>query len=81
MGEDEAELGLGIHGEPGVEKIALREIAAIVGVMAERLAAGLPPGGADHALIVNNLGAVPPVEMGVIAHDVLRSALAGRGCG
>ncbi|MBP7001435.1 dihydroxyacetone kinase subunit DhaK [Amaricoccus sp.] len=78
MGEDEAELGLGIHGEPGVERIALREIDAIVGVMAERLAARLPAGAADHALIVNNLGAVPPVEMGVIAHDVLRSAIGPR---
>ena len=46
--------------------------------MAERLAATLPPGGADHALILNNLGAVPPIEMGVIAHAVLRSALAPR---
>ncbi len=78
MGEDEAELGLGIHGEPGVEKIALREIAALVGVMAGRLAAGLAPGGADQALIVNNLGAVPPVEMAVIAHEVLRSELGAR---
>lgn len=79
MGEDEAELGLGIHGEPGVERIALQEIDKIVGLMADRLAAGLPEGGVhDHALIVNNLGAVPPLEMGVIAHDVLRSALAPR---
>ena len=47
-------------------------------LMAERLAATLPPGGADHALILNNLGAVPPLEMGVIAHEVLRSALGPR---
>ncbi len=78
MGDDEAELGLGIHGEPGVEKIALTDIAGIVGTMAARLAATLPPGGADHALILNNLGAVPPIEMGVLAHEVLRSALGPR---
>ena len=78
MGDDEAELGLGIHGEPGVEKIALTEIAGLVATMADRLAATLPPGGADHALILNNLGAVPPIEMGVIAHEVLRSALGPR---
>ena len=46
--------------------------------MAGRLAADLPPGGADHALILNNLGAVPPIEMGVVAHEVLRSALGAR---
>jgi triose/dihydroxyacetone kinase / FAD-AMP lyase (cyclizing) len=78
MGEEEAELGLGIHGEPGIERIALREIDAIVSLMADRLAGTLTAGEADHALIVNNLGAVPPIEMGVIVHDVLRSALAPR---
>ena len=78
MGEDEAELGLGIHGEPGVEKIALREIRQLVAVMTDRLAASLPDGGADQALILNNLGAAPPIEMGVIAHEVMRSALAPR---
>ena len=44
MGDDEAELGLGIHGEPGVEKIDLAAISAIVATMAGRLAATLPPG-------------------------------------
>jgi dihydroxyacetone kinase len=78
MGDDEAELGLGIHGEPGVEKIDLREIAAIVATMADRLAATLPAGGVDHALILNNLGSVPPIEMGVIANEVLRSRLGPR---
>ena len=43
MGDDEAELGLGIHGEPGVEKIALTDIAGLVATMAARLAATLPP--------------------------------------
>jgi triose/dihydroxyacetone kinase / FAD-AMP lyase (cyclizing) len=78
IGADEAELGLGIHGEPGVERIALTEIAGLVATMAGRFAAVLPPGGADHALILNNLGAVPPIEMGVVAHEVLRSALGAR---
>ena len=78
MGDDEAELGLGIHGEPGVERIALTEIAGLVATMTDRFAAALPPGGADHALILNNLGAVPPIEMGVIAHEVLRSPLGAR---
>lgn len=78
MGDDEAELGLGIHGEPGVETIALTEIGRIVRVMADRLLATLPAGPADHALMINNLGGVPALEMGVIAHEVLRSCLAPR---
>ena len=78
MGDDEAELGLGIHGEPGVERIDLAAVSAIVATMAGRLAATLPPGEADHALILNNLGSVPPIEMGVVAREVLRSALGRR---
>ncbi|MGF6175025.1 dihydroxyacetone kinase subunit DhaK [Ensifer sp. 4252] len=77
LGPDEGELGLGIHGEPGVERIALREAAALVTTMAKRLAASIKSGG-KQALLINNLGAVPPIEMGVIAKAVLDSPLADR---
>lgn len=77
LGADEGELGLGIHGEPGVERIPLQAAEAITTLMAERLAAKLTPG-ADHALLINNLGAVPPLEMSLIADTVLRSPLGGR---
>ena len=43
--------------------------------MAERLAAGLDPK-ASHALLINNLGAVPPLEMSLVANAVLASPLA-----
>jgi dihydroxyacetone kinase len=77
LGVNEGELGLGIHGEPGVERIAVQEAGRIVGIMAERLAAALP-GIGDYALLINNLGAVPPLEMSLIARDVLASSLADR---
>lgn len=74
LGAEEGELGLGIHGEPGVERIALQAAEAITALMAERLAAKLTPGAA-YALLINNLGAVPPLEMSLIADTVLRSPL------
>jgi len=77
LGSTEAELGLGIHGEPGAERIPIGRVGAMVDAMAERLAARLKPQG-EHALIINNLGAVPPLEMGVIANSVLTSGLADR---
>ncbi|MBB3407701.1 dihydroxyacetone kinase [Rhizobium sp. BK316] len=77
LGANEGELGLGIHGEPGVERISLQPIADLVATMTERLAAKLE-GAADHALLINNLGAVPPLEMGVIANAVLSSQIANR---
>ncbi|MBY5754317.1 dihydroxyacetone kinase subunit DhaK [Rhizobium leguminosarum] len=77
LGENEGELGLGIHGEPGVERIALQPVADIVSTMVARLSPALREG-ASHCLLINNLGAVPPLEMTVIANVVLSSPLGRR---
>ncbi|OWV77279.1 dihydroxyacetone kinase [Rhizobium sp. R339] len=77
LGANEGELGLGIHGEPGAERIALQPVADIVATMVARLSAALGDV-SDHALLINNLGAVPPLEMAVIANAVLSSTLGGR---
>lgn len=77
LGEGEAELGLGIHGEPGVEKIAVQAASSLVKTMADRLSTRLDAG-SGYALLINNLGAVPPLEMSLIANAVLDSALGTR---
>jgi triose/dihydroxyacetone kinase / FAD-AMP lyase (cyclizing) len=74
----EGELGLGIHGEPGVEKIELASVQAIVALMAARLGAALPESDGRYAALINNLGAVPTIEMSVITHEIFRSQLADR---
>jgi dihydroxyacetone kinase len=78
LAADEGELGLGIHGEPGVEKLALQPVRSIVALMVERLMAALPEGPHRYAALINNLGAVPAIEMSVIAHELLRSRIADR---
>ncbi|MBZ9843901.1 dihydroxyacetone kinase subunit DhaK [Mesorhizobium sp. CA5] len=75
FGAEDGELGLGIHGEPGVERIALQSASSLVAIMAERLAARLDAG-SRYALLINNLGSVPPLEMSLIANAVLSSPLA-----
>ncbi|WFP63213.1 dihydroxyacetone kinase subunit DhaK [Mesorhizobium sp. WSM4904] len=75
FGADDGELGLGIHGEPGAERIALQSAGKLVSVMAERLAARLDVG-SHYAMLINNLGSVPPLEMSLIANAVLSSPLA-----
>ncbi len=74
LGANEGELGLGIHGEPGVERIALLPVGDLVATMTERLAVKVD-GESAYALMINNLGAVPPLEMSVIANAVLASPL------
>ncbi|HEY1734984.1 MAG TPA: dihydroxyacetone kinase subunit DhaK, partial [Acidimicrobiales bacterium] len=77
LGDDEAELGLGIHGEPGVETITVGPAAELVGRLVDRLGAAVPPG-VPLALLINNLGGVSALEMSVILHDVLASDIGAR---
>lgn len=77
LGAKEGELGLGIHGEPGVERFAVGTATSVVETMASRLLPFLDAD-SDYALLINNLGAVPPVEMALIANAVLASPLAPR---
>jgi triose/dihydroxyacetone kinase / FAD-AMP lyase (cyclizing) len=77
MAEGQAELGLGIHGEPGVERITLPPASALARLMAERLDAAVA--GADRlALLVNNLGAASALEMQVLTCAVLATDLGRR---
>ncbi len=77
MAEGQAELGLGIHGEPGVERLALPQASELARIMAERLAPTLP-GDAPLALLVNNLGATTALEMQVLTRAVLATDLGKR---
>ena len=72
----EYELGLGIHGEPGAAKLPIESASAVLDRMVDVLTAGLTAKNSDHAssaytLLVNNLGAVPPIEMTFLTGQVL----------
>lgn len=71
-----AELGLGIHGEPGSQTIDFATADVLVADVADRILATLPKD-ARIALMVNALGTVPPLEMAVVMQAVSRSPLAG----
>ncbi len=71
LGPDEVELGLGIHGEPGAEKIAYRPIDELAATMAARLDRMLAGTSAPLAMLVNDLGGVPPIEMAVATRAIL----------
>ena len=78
LGAHEVELGLGIHGEPGVARVALEKVRGIVGTVVQRLQSALPPGEGQYAALLNNLGAVPAIEMSVIAYEIMKSDLGRR---
>lgn len=76
LGEDEAELGLGIHGEPGVQKVPLAGAREMLARVVDGVQAAVGEG--PLAALFNNLGAVPPVEMGVLVKDYLETSLGQR---
>ncbi len=77
IAEGLVELGLGIHGEPGAKIVALPKVselgATMMGLLEEALAARGHQG-APLALLVNDLGGVPGLEMSVAT----RAAIAGK---
>ncbi len=75
IGEDEMELGMGIHGEPGLERSKLKPADEIATAIVERVVADLPFSRGDEvAVLINGLGATPPEELFVVyrkAHALL----------
>ncbi|MHA3702886.1 dihydroxyacetone kinase subunit DhaK [Jatrophihabitans sp. YIM 134969] len=76
IAEGSAELGLGIHGEPGAETIDVGSAWAVVETMTSRLGETVPDG--PVLVLVNNLGGVAALELAVVLHDVLASPLGAR---
>lgn len=78
IGPDEAELGLGIHGEPGASKIPLAPAQSLMDIACGRLTSAIGEYRGALAVILNNLGAVSALEMGVLADAFLKTELAER---
>ena len=71
-----AELGLGIHGEAGIEQVDFSSARDAMEMVVDRLAPSMGPG--PHVALLNNLGAATPLEMGVLAEALIRSRIGGR---
>lgn len=79
IADDEMEMGMGIHGEPGVWRGKLQTADQIAGEMMDRLLADMPIGSGDRvSVMVNSLGATPPEEL-YILYRTVKSRLEGAG--
>lgn len=71
IGDDEMEIGMGIHGEPGVRRGKLETADAIVDAMLDPILADLDlPRGENVAVLVNSLGATPVEELFILYNRV-----------
>ncbi|GAB4283019.1 MAG: dihydroxyacetone kinase subunit DhaK [Roseovarius sp.] len=73
---DKAELGLGIHGEAGIEQVAFDGARAAIEMVVRRLEPHLGTG--RHVALLNNLGSTTPLEMAVLCEELCRSRIAER---
>lgn len=64
LAEDEMEMGIGIHGEPGRKRVKLAPANAIVDELLEAVASDLPfKAGDEVALMINGMGGTPISEL------------------
>lgn len=68
-----AELGLGIHGEPGIEQVAFSNAKDAMKRVIDRLVPKI--GAGPHVALLNNLGGTTPLEMAVLAEELARSQI------
>jgi dihydroxyacetone kinase-like protein len=67
IAEDEMEIGMGIHGEPGIRRGALRPADEIAEEMLGMLLADMPLASGDRASVLcNSLGATPLEELYIV---------------
>lgn len=76
IGQGKAELGLGIHGEAGVEQVDFAGARSAMAMVVDRLSPHM--GSGPHVALLNNLGGATPLEMSVLAEELARSSLADR---
>ncbi|MGN6481786.1 dihydroxyacetone kinase family protein [Luteibacter sp.] len=79
LGDDEVEYGLGIHGEPGVRKGPIAPADGLASTILSSIIEDLGlASGQRVALLVNGLGATPPMELDILLRGALNH-LRGRG--
>jgi dihydroxyacetone kinase-like protein len=77
--DDEMEVGIGIHGEPGRERVKSEPAEAIVARLAGPVLDDLPFADGDRALLfTNSMGGTPLIEL-YLAHGIAERLFAERG--
>ncbi|MFC6884366.1 MULTISPECIES: dihydroxyacetone kinase subunit DhaK [Actinomadura] len=78
LGDDEMELGIGIHGEPGRERVKIATAAEIVDAALTAIDADMPLAGSELLVLVNGMGGTPLIEQ-YVAYAAAAEWLDGHG--
>lgn len=73
LGEDEMEIGIGIHGEPGRQRVPLAPGRDVARLLLDSILADLPFAQGDRVLcFVNGLGGTPLIELYLMFDEIAR---------
>lgn len=70
IGDDEMEIGVGIHGEPGRHRVPIASAAEIAKMLVEPVLADLDFTGGENIVMLNGLGGTPLIELYLMYGEV-----------
>lgn len=70
LADDEMEIGMGIHGEPGISREKLRPAVEVAKTLVEKILQDFDYSGGEVAVMVNGLGGTPLMELYVMYNEV-----------
>ncbi|WP_348520905.1 dihydroxyacetone kinase subunit DhaK [Alicyclobacillus fastidiosus] len=71
IGPDEMEIGMGVHGEPGIRRTKLMSAREVAKELVESICGDFPYEGSDVAVMVNGLGATSLLELYIVYDNVV----------
>jgi len=78
LGENEMEIGVGHHGEPGVKRMPLKPADEVTSMLMEKILEDLPFKSGDEVVVnINGLGATPLLELYIVyrkVHQILKDS-------
>jgi phosphoenolpyruvate---glycerone phosphotransferase subunit DhaK len=73
LADDEMEIGIGIHGEPGRERVKVASAAQVAKMLVEPILEDLPFAEGEKALVfVNSMGGTPLIELYIVYNEVAK---------
>ena len=70
LGEEEIEIGMGIHGEPGVERTRVKTAKETAKILLEKILEDYDYTGSEVAVLVNGLGGTPLMELYILNMEI-----------
>ena len=70
LADDEMEIGIGIHGEPGTHREKLQSADKITSMLLEKILADIDYSGHEVVAIINGMGATPLMELYIVNNFV-----------